>query len=81
MKAFRALFLASVTMLRRNRVLLITSLGLSLLSIFVFGWLFGSGGTPRLQLGVVDLDTSPLSQQMTGKLRASDSLQVYSGDQ
>ena len=43
MKAFRTLFVASVTMLRRNRVLLITSLGLALLSIFVFGWLFGSG--------------------------------------
>ena len=65
MKAFRALFVASVTMLRRNRVLLITSLGLALLSIFVFGWLFGGGGTPKLELGVVDLDASTLSQQMT----------------
>lgn len=79
MKAFRTLFVASVTMLRRNRVLLITSLGLALLSIFVFGWLFGSGGTPKLQLGVVDRDTSPLSQQMTQGLRASDSLRVFSG--
>ena len=81
MKAFRTLFIASVTMLRRNRVLLITSLGLALLSIFVFGWLFGSGGTPKLELGVVDLDASPLSQQMTQGLRASDSLQVFTGGQ
>lgn len=81
MKAFRALLAASVTMLRRNRVLLITSLGLALLSIFVFGWLFGSGGTPKLELGVVDLDASPLSQQMTEGLRKSDSLRVFSGDQ
>ena len=81
MKAFRALLVASVTMLRRNRVLLITSLGLALLSIFVFGWLFGSGGTPKLQLGVVDLDGSALSHQMADGLRASDSLTVFSGDQ
>lgn len=81
MKAFRALLVASVTMLRRNRVLLITSLGLALLSIFVFGWLFGSSGTPKLQLGVVDLDSSALSHQMTDGLRASDSLKVFSGDQ
>lgn len=81
MNAFRTMFLASVTMLRRNRVLLITSLGLALLSIFVFGWLFGSNGTPRLELGVVDLDTSPLAQQMTQGLRASDSLQVFTGTQ
>lgn len=81
MKAFRMLFAASVTMLRRNRVLLITSLGLALLSIFVFGWLFGSGGTPKLELGVVDRDNSPLSQQMIQGLRASDSLEVFTGTQ
>ncbi|HEX5439620.1 MAG TPA: ABC transporter permease, partial [Ktedonobacterales bacterium] len=81
MKAFRALLAASVTMLRRNRVLLITSLGLALLSIFIFGWLFGGGGTPKLELGVVDRDGSALSQQMTQGLRASDSLQVFTGDQ
>jgi ABC-2 type transport system permease protein len=81
MKAFRALLAASIKMLRRNRVLLITSLGLALLSIFVFGWLFGGGGTPKLELGVVDQDASPLSQRMIQGLRASDSLQVFSGTQ
>lgn len=81
MKAFRALFAASVTMLRRNRVLLITSLGLALLSIFIFGWLFGPGGAPKLELGVVDRDGSALSRQMAQGLRASDSLQVFSGAQ
>ncbi len=81
MQAFRALFAASVTMLRRNRVLLITSLGLALLSIFIFGWLFGPGGAPKLELGVVDRDGSALSRQMAQGLRASDSLQVFSGAQ
>jgi ABC-2 type transport system permease protein len=68
-------------MLRRNRVLLITSLGLALLSIFIFGWLFGPGGAPKLELGVVDRDGSALSRQMAQGLRASDSLQVFSGAQ
>jgi ABC-2 type transport system permease protein len=61
--------------------LLITSLGLALLSIFIFGWLFGPGGAPKLELGVVDRDGSALSRQMAQGLRASDSLQVFSGAQ
>lgn len=81
MNAFRTLFAASVTMLRRNRVLLITSLGLALLSIFTFGFLFGGTGTPKLELGVVDQDSTQLSRQMTQGLRASDSLRVFSGSQ
>ena len=37
MQGFGRLLRASVTMLRRNRMLLVTSLGLALISIFVFG--------------------------------------------
>ena len=81
MKAFIALVRAGVVMLRRNRVLLISSLGLALISIFVFGWLFGSTGTPRLQLGVVNNDTSPLGARVLAQLQQSDSLQIYTGTQ
>jgi len=81
MKAFIALVRAGVVMLRRNRTLLITSLGLALISIFVFGWLFGGGGTPKLQLGVVNDDTSPLGAQVVTQLQHSDSLQVFTGTQ
>ncbi len=66
-------------MLLRNRTLLITSLGLALISIFVFGWLFGSGNDPQLRLGVVDHDNSATSQQIVAQLGASDSLKVSTG--
>ncbi|HLZ21898.1 MAG TPA: ABC transporter permease [Ktedonobacterales bacterium] len=81
MKAFVALVRAGVVMLRRNRTLLISSLGLALISIFVFGWLFGSGGTPKLQLGVTNNDVSPLGARVLAQLRQSDSLNVYTGTQ
>jgi ABC-2 type transport system permease protein len=80
-KAFLAMLAASVTMLRRNRVLLITSLGLALISILVFGWLFGSGGTPKLELGVVNQDNSPVATQMVSGLKRSASLDVRTGSQ
>src|SRR5215813_10851911 len=68
-------------MLVRNRGLLITSLGLALISIFVFGWLFGSGGTARLALGVVNDDASPAGRQVLAQLAASQSLVVTTGTQ
>jgi ABC-2 type transport system permease protein len=79
MKAFLALLAAGLTMLRRNRTLLISSMGLALISIFVFGWLFGSGGSTKLRLGVVDQDGSPLASQMVTQLQRSDSLDVTTG--
>ncbi|MGH2518034.1 MAG: ABC transporter permease, partial [Ktedonobacterales bacterium] len=81
MKAFFALLRAGVVMLRRDHVLLISSLGLALISIFVFGWLFGGSGTPKLQLGVVNDDASPLGARVLAQLQHSDSLKVYTGTQ
>src|SRR5579884_836475 len=79
--SFSALLFASITMLRRNRILLVTSLGLALISIFAFGWLFGSNGTPKLRLGVVDLDGSALATQLSSELRTSDSISLSTGTQ
>ncbi len=79
MKAFRAMLTASVLMLARNRLLIITSLGLALISILVFGSLFGNNGTARLALGVVNEDDSPLAAQVVTQLRRSPSLVVSSG--
>lgn len=79
MKSFWAMLVASVTILARNRVLIITSLGLALISIFVFGLLFGKNGTPRLALGIVDEDNSPLAAALVAQLRASASLRVITG--
>src|SRR5215831_20177187 len=79
MKTFLATLSAQLRMLLRNRTLLITSLGLALISIFVFGWLFGSGNDPQLRLGIVDHDNSATSKQIVTQLGASDSLKVSTG--
>lgn len=79
MKAFVALVSAGLTMLRRNRTLLISSVGLALISIFVFGWLFGSGGSPKLRLGVVNQDDSSLAARMVTQLQQTNSLTVTTG--
>lgn len=81
MKSFGAMLLASLTMLRRNRVLLITSLGLALISIFAFGWLFGSGGSAKLRLGLVDQDGTPLSSQLASQLQTNGSITLHTGSQ
>jgi ABC-2 type transport system permease protein len=79
MKAFRAMLVASVLMLARNRILIITSLGIALISILVFGSLFDNTGSARLALGVVNEDGSPLAAQLVTGLRASPSLAVSTG--
>lgn len=81
LKSFGAMLVASLTMLGRNRLLLIASLGLSLISIFVFGWLFGSGGSATLRLGLDNQDHTPLSNQIAAQLRGSASIHVYDGSQ
>lgn len=81
MKGFGTLLRASVTMLRRNRMLLVTSLGLALISIFVFGWLFGGSGSVKLTLGVVDQDGSPAATQLVSELGRSGSLAIKTGTQ
>ncbi|HEX8996431.1 MAG TPA: ABC transporter permease [Ktedonobacterales bacterium] len=80
-KTFGALLLASLNMLRRNRVLIIASLGLALISIFAFGALFSSNGSAKLQLGLVDEDHSPISSQFASQLRANASIKLDTGSQ
>ncbi|MBF6591744.1 MAG: ABC transporter permease [Ktedonobacterales bacterium] len=79
MKAFTAMVRAGITMLRRDRTLLITSLGLPLISIFVFGWLFGSSGAQKLALGVVDEDHSTATAQLVTQLQRTGALNVSAG--
>jgi ABC-2 type transport system permease protein len=81
MNAFRAMFVASIQMLMRNRLLLITSLGISLISILVFGALFGSNTTQRLTLGVVNDDGSATSTQLISQLEQNASLTIDQGSQ
>ena len=80
-KSFAALVVAGTNMLRRNRVLLVSSLGLALISMVIFGLLFGSNGSPKLALGVVDLDHSPAAESVLSALKQSDSLTITTGTQ
>src|SRR6266567_4035100 len=70
--------LETFIMLTRQRGLIISSLGLAVISMLVFGYLFG-GGSPKTLLGVVDQDHSAISAQIVSQLQKSDALQVYTG--
>lgn len=66
-------------MLTRQRSLIISSLGLAVISMLVFGFLFGGNGSVKTRIGVVDQDHSTISGQVVSQLQKSDSLQVYTG--
>lgn len=67
-------------MLLRQRALLLSSLGLAVISILVFGYLFGGNGATKTVIGVVDQDHSAISTQITSQLQKSDALKIYTGD-
>lgn len=81
MRSYLTLLRSSVLMLVRNRALMITSLGLALISILLFGWLFGSNGSAKLALGVADEDTSGAGARVVDGLRQNQSLAVSTGTQ
>jgi ABC-2 type transport system permease protein len=66
-------------MLTRQRALIISSLGLAVISMLVFGFLFGGNGSVKIRIGVVDQDHSGISAQVASQLQKSNSLQVYTG--
>jgi ABC-2 type transport system permease protein len=66
-------------MLTRQRGLLISSLGLAVISMLVFGFLFGGTGSAQTRLGVVDQDHTSISAQIVSQLQKSDALQVFTG--
>lgn len=66
-------------MLTRQRGLIISSLGLAVISMFVFGFLFGSNSASKTRLGVVDQDASSVSAQIVNQLEKSDAVQVFTG--
>jgi ABC-2 type transport system permease protein len=81
MAPFFSLVRANFLMVLRQRSVIISSLGLSVISVLIFGFLFGDNGAARTQLGVVDQDHSTVSAQVISQLQKSDSLQVYTGSQ
>ena len=66
-------------MLTRQRGLIISSLGLAVISMLVFGFLFGGNNASKTRLGVVDQDHTSVSAQIVSQLQKSDALQVYTG--
>jgi ABC-2 type transport system permease protein len=66
-------------MLLRQRALLISTLGLAVISMLVFGFLFSGNGATKTVLGVVDQDHSSPAKQVVTQLQQSSSLQVYTG--
>jgi ABC-2 type transport system permease protein len=66
-------------MLVRQRALIISSLGLAVISMLVFGFLFSGNGTSKTRLGVVDQDYSPVAAQIVSQLQRSDALQISTG--
>jgi len=79
MQTFITVLISSFKMLVRNRVLILTSLGLALISIFVFGWLFGNGGNYTLHLGIVDQDNSAISSSIVTQLHSAKALATTTG--
>jgi ABC-2 type transport system permease protein len=66
-------------MLMRQRALIISSLGLAVISMLVFGFLFGGNGSSKTRLGIVDQDHSSIAGQVVSQLQRSDALQIFTG--
>src|SRR5262245_45669965 len=67
------------TMLIRQRALIISSLGLAVVSMLVFGFLFSGNSSLRTRLGVIDQDHASISAQVVSQLQKSDALNIYTG--
>src|SRR5215472_17907421 len=79
MSTFITLVRSNFLMLIRQRMLIITSLGIAVLSMLIFGGLFGGNGTSKTQLGIVDQNHSQTSEQIIQSLQHTNSLAVFTG--
>ena len=80
LRSLTVLTIMQTRMLLRNRITLITSLGLGLISMLLFGSLFGSGGTDLLRLGIVDEDRQQASVQIIESLKTLEALDITEGE-
>lgn len=67
-------------MLVRDKALLIGSLGVAVISMAIFGVVFGGNGTQPLAVGVTDLDNSPVSQGLVSALQKDQSVKITTGE-
>src|SRR5260370_25480122 len=79
MKKILTLLYTNFIRMTGQRGLIISSLGLAITSMLVFGFLFGGSGSPKTFLGVVDQDHSAISAQIVHQLQKADALRVYTG--
>ena len=63
----------------RQRALLISSLGLAVISMLIFGFLFSNNTSTKTVVGEVDQDHSSISVQTVNQLQKSDALRIYTG--
>ena len=80
LRSFRVLTLTQMRLLLRNRITVVTSLGIGLISMLIFGALFGSEGSDQLRLGIVDDDRQEVSTQLVQILKSSEALVVLEGN-
>jgi ABC-2 type transport system permease protein len=66
-------------MLVRDKALLIGSLGVAVISMCIFGFVFGGTTTQPLAIGVSDLDNSPASQGLLNSLQRDPGLKITTG--
>jgi ABC-2 type transport system permease protein len=81
MKILWGMILIQFKMLLRNRELIISSLGVAIVSMLIFGWLFGTPTSQALRVGVVDNDKSALSTQITGAMKNDKAFAISEGTQ
>lgn len=79
MRGFSRLVLAQATLLRRLPAYWVSTLGLAVISMLVFGWLFDLG-TQAFTLGVVNLDSSEPSRALVQAFDDLENVDVKQGD-
>jgi len=68
-------------MLLRNRGLILSSLGLAVISMLIFGTLFGNTSQRAISIGVADLDKTPTTAKFIAALKANQALVIDEGEQ
>lgn len=79
MSTFINLVRVNILMLSRQRMLIITTLGLAVLSMLIFGGTFSGNGGTQTRLGIVDEDHSAVSTKIISQLQHISALIVYTG--
>ncbi len=79
MTAFRAMVVANLKMMVRNRQSLFWLLAFPIMFMILFGYLLNDNAV-SLSIGVVDANVSPIATQITNTLKTSDGFKVSTGE-